>query len=235
MGLIGRLMGFSDNLPKRMIANRICQSVLASFGAAEEFVTPYPHWIMRDVLPAGLTEEICALPFKAPELGGVSGKREKHNATRTYFDQDTQARFDFVEAATAAFQARNVVQAVEQKFGILLKGSYLRMEYAQDIDGFWLQPHSDLGVKLFTMLLYLSDDPEHETLGTDIYDQNKGYVKSTPFIPNTALVFVPSKNTYHGFEPRQILGVRKSLIINYVTDEWRDREQLAYPEAPITD
>jgi hypothetical protein len=27
--------------------------------------------------------------------------------------------------------------------------------------------------------------------------------------------------------------VRTSLIINYVTDEWRAREQLAFPEAPI--
>jgi hypothetical protein len=27
--------------------------------------------------------------------------------------------------------------------------------------------------------------------------------------------------------------VRTSLIINYVTNEWRAREQLAFPEAPI--
>ena len=34
-------------------------------------------------------------------------------------------------------------------------------------------------------------------------------------------------------EPRQIDGVRKSVIINYVTSEWRAREQLAFPNAPI--
>ena len=49
----------------------------------------------------------------------------------------------------------------------------------------------------------------------------------------TAMVFVPSGNTYHGFEARRIEGVRTSLIINYVTNEWRAREQLAFPEAPI--
>jgi len=27
--------------------------------------------------------------------------------------------------------------------------------------------------------------------------------------------------------------VRKSVIINYVTDEWRAREQLAYPTQPV--
>jgi len=44
---------------------------------------------------------------------------------------------------------------------------------------------------------------------------------------------VPGDNTYHGFEKRPIEGVRISLIINYVTDEWRAREQLAFPEEPI--
>ena len=29
------------------------------------------------------------------------------------------------------------------------------------------------------------------------------------------------------------LGVRKSMIINYVTNEWRAREQLAFPDKPI--
>ncbi len=28
-------------------------------------------------------------------------------------------------------------------------------------------------------------------------------------------------------------GVRKSLIINYVTNEWRAREQLAFPDRPV--
>jgi hypothetical protein len=44
---------------------------------------------------------------------------------------------------------------------------------------------------------------------------------------------VPSNITYHGFEKRKIDGVRKSIIINYVTNEWRAREQLAFPDEPI--
>ena len=55
----------------------------------------------------------------------------------------------------------------------------------------------------------------------------------SPFAPNAAMVFVPADNTLHGFEPRTIPGVRKSLIINYVTDEWRAREQLAFQDQPI--
>jgi hypothetical protein len=47
------------------------------------------------------------------------------------------------------------------------------------------------------------------------------------------MIFVPSNITYHGFEPRQINGVRKSIIVNYVTNDWRAREQLAYPNTPV--
>ena len=47
------------------------------------------------------------------------------------------------------------------------------------------------------------------------------------------MVFIPSNDTYHGFEPRQIEGVRKSVIINYVTNDWRAREQLSFPNQPI--
>jgi hypothetical protein len=51
------------------------------------------------------------------------------------------------------------------------------------------------------------------------------------FASNSAFVFVPSSLTYHGFERRLIEGVRK--IINSVTNEWRAREQLAFPSRPI--
>ena len=47
------------------------------------------------------------------------------------------------------------------------------------------------------------------------------------------MLFVPGGDTYHGFEPRPIAGIRKSVIINYVTNEWRAREQLAFPEQPV--
>ncbi|HEY7900990.1 MAG TPA: 2OG-Fe(II) oxygenase, partial [Caulobacteraceae bacterium] len=103
----------------------------------------------------------------------------------------------------------------------------------QDSDGFWLHPHTDLGVKRFTMLIYLSDGADQADLGTDIYADDRSWAKRTAFVDNSALVFVPSDNTWHGLEPRKIAGVRKSVIMNYVTRGWRERGQLAYPETPV--
>lgn len=208
-------------------------ALLKSFAAGQKHTSPYPHWFVSQCLPDDVVDGVLALPFPAPSLEGVSGKRELHNATRRYFDAENRAKFPFVEAVSQAFQDADVTHTIERTFGSKLKGSYVRIEFAQDTDGFWLEPHTDLGVKMFTFLLYLSKDPGHKELGTDIYDNDKTWVARSPFASNAAMIFVPSNNTYHGFEARKIPGVRKSLVINYVTNEWRAREQLAFPDRPI--
>jgi hypothetical protein len=213
--------------------NDVVKSLSESFAAAKRTDKPYAHWQLANCLPADTAEEVVGLPFQAPSLDGVSGKRELHNNTRTYFDAANQDRFPVVKKVADALQDRRTTAMVERQFGISLQGSYLRIEYAMDIDGFWLEPHTDLGVKLFTFLLYLPTGAAQTDLGTDIYDTDKIWVGRSRFEYNGALVFVPSNNTFHGFEKRAIAGVRKSVIVNYVTNEWRAREQLAFPNSPI--
>lgn len=211
----------------------IVESMLASIEASKATEKPYRHWFLTQCLPKDAAQAVLDLPFPAPALDGISGKREVHNATRKYFDADNMDEFAVCKAFNEAFQDKRVTDKISKFFGTNLDGSYLRVEFAQDTDGFWLEPHTDLGVKLFTMLLYMSTDPSHSNLGTDIYNDDKSHVGRSPFQSNAAMVFVPSDITYHGFEPRTIEGVRKSVIINYVTNDWRAREQLAYPESPI--
>lgn len=214
-------------------AQTVIKTMVASIDRAKLTRTPYKHWFLTNCLPDDVVDAILDLPFEAPPLEGISGKRELHNKTRTYFDQDNMRRFAVCEAFNDAFQSPALTERIEQHFGADLDGSYLRVEIAQDTDGFWLEPHTDLGVKLFTMLLYASTNPAHADLGTDLYDSKKNHVRRSPFKSNCALVFVPSDITYHGFERRKIEGVRKSVIINYVTEAWRAREQLAFPGQPI--
>jgi len=217
----------------KSVADDIVRNFIQSIDSAKRSEQPYRSWSLTACVPEDTIDDMLALPFEAPFLEGVSGKRELHNNTRKYFDVDNRKRFTVCEAVAQAFQDKRVTSHIEKVFGTNLKGTYLRIEFAQDIDGFWLEPHSDLGVKVFTMLLYMSKDPNHHDLGTDIYDANKKRVGRSAFAPNAAMIFVPADNTFHGFEQRPFKGVRTSLIINYVTDEWRAREQLAFPEAPI--
>ena len=204
----------------------------ASLHAAPRTETPYRHWDLSNIFGAETVAELNSLPFPAPDLGGVSGARELHNNTRRYFDADNIAAFPVCRTIAETFQDAETVAMIEQVTGAKLDGCYLRIEYAQDVDGFWLAPHTDLGVKKLTMLYYLGDEDQAD-LGTDIFVDADTWAKRSTFNADSALVFVPSNNTWHGFAARPIHGVRKSVIINYVTDEWRAREQLAYPEAPV--
>jgi len=200
----------------------------------QQHENPYRHWFLSSCLPEDLLEDIIALPFEIPDLGDVSGKRELHNSTRSYFDVENQKKYACCATFAEAFQGRRTIDLIGKHFEIDLSGTYLRIEYAQDTGNFWLEPHSDLGVKSFTMLIYLSKDASHAELGTDIYNAEKRHVGRSPFSPGGALVFVPANDTFHGFEPRNIEGVRKSIILNYVTSEWRAREQLAFPDSAIS-
>ena len=155
---------------------------------------PYRHWLLSDALPQDVAAAMDALPFDAPDLHGVSGSREIHNNTRRYVDAEAIAAHPVCRDLAEAFQDPRTVALVEDITGARLDGCCLRIEYAQDIDGFWLQPHTDLGVKKFTLLYYLSPDGA-EDLGTDVYADAQTWSHRAPFVPGAALAFVPSSNT----------------------------------------
>ena len=207
-------------------------SLMRSLSQATRHEAPYRHWMLTNVLPDEVVEGLMALPFAAQDVAGVSGAREMHNDTRTYFDPANIDRHPVCEAVALAFHDNETVRAFAEATGSDLDGCLLRLEYAMDADGFWLWPHTDLGVKRLTFLYYLAQDGQ-EDLGTDIYAAEDRWVKRAPFRRNEAVMFVPSNNTWHGFEQRPINGVRRSIVMNYVTDAWRDRWQLAYADTPV--
>ena len=214
-------------------AQRVADAVAASIAARKAFEEPYRHYILENLLPNDVSDELADLPFAAPRLDGVSGKRELHNDQRSYFDAAGMARFPVMRALAQALQSRQIVRMIHDAFEAPIDDTFLRLEYAQDVDGFWLEPHSDLGVKKFTCLIYLSQGTGHEDLGTDIYWSRERHYGRSPFKRGAAMIFVPAENTWHGFEKRPIQGVRRSVILNYVTHEWRAREQLSFPQATV--
>ena len=205
----------------------------ASIDKRQAFAEPYRHFLIENLLPPAVAKELNELPFSAPTLDGVSGRRELHNDQRSYFDAEAMERFPVMRPIAEALQSPEVTSAIATAFDAPIDDTYLRLEYAVDTDGFWLEPHTDLGVKKFTCLIYLSDLPGHDTLGTDIYADKDTHWGRSPFKQNNAMIFVPSDITWHGFEKRPINGLRKSVILNYVTRDWRAREQLSFPDATV--
>lgn len=194
---------------------------------------PFRHWLLHNVLPPTLCHAIEELPFDAPLIDDTLGRRETHNASRIFVSEANRARLPACANLADAFQDEATVALLEDLCGTRLAGSYLRIECCLDRDGFWLEPHTDIGAKLFTMLVYLSDHPDAEQWGTDIMEPSGKVLARASGAFNEGLVFIPAADTWHGFSKRRIAGVRRSLIINYVKPEWQSRHELAFPDQAI--
>ena len=207
----------------------------ASLAACDARTEPYNHWLLSDVFTDDVVDALAALPFDAPRLDYSSGARAGNNESRSYFDPGRREEFAVCQTVAEGFQAPETVAAIEGMCGIDLSGGYLRLEFAQDRDGFWLHPHKDISVKMLSLLVYLTDAAEGECWGTDIYSGPgvDDFFAPTPHGRNRALAFVPGSDTWHGFRQKPITGVRRSLIVNYVTDAWINRHELAYPDQPV--
>ena len=208
----------------------IAANLCASFEAAKRSDAPFPYWLTTGMLPGDVVQEIDALPVSAPEIGDTLGKRDTHNSTRFFFGAKARLDHEVCDDLAHALQSADVVDCLIELTGAPLREGHLRIEYCLDTNGFWLEPHTDIGAKLFTMAIYLSRDPGSDLWGTDIYDGEGKLVATAPYIRNCGLLFVPSATSWHGFRKRPIHGVRRSLIVNYVKPEWRAREELAFPE-----
>jgi hypothetical protein len=194
---------------------------------------PFLHWLVRDCLPPEAGAALAALGLPIPDGRAIDGRREYVNTERTFVDPAVRGRDALCAELADAFQDPATIAEIERLCGINLAGSSLRLEYAQDTDGFWLEPHTDVGAKLFTMLIYLSTHPDAAAWGTDLYDADRRPAARPAAPYGAAVIFVPGADTWHGFERRPLPAVRRTLIVNYVKPEWRSRQELAFPQTPI--
>jgi hypothetical protein len=225
------LMG--EILPNADLDLSLTMSILASLALADGHAHPYANWRLSRLFPEPVVHLLAELPLAPPELGGISGTREAHNDARQYFAGDVLSRHPVTRRIAEAFQSPAIARAFAAHTGARLDGTYLRIEYAVDSDGFWLRPHTDLGVKALTLLVQLGQDDQAD-LGTDLYETPDAWRERVAFDRNGALLFVPSDRTWHGFERREIKGVRRSVIVNYVTADWREGAQLAFPTQAVS-
>jgi hypothetical protein len=214
------------------MSEAIAAHFCAALGWAQVADAPFRHWHLLGAFPEEVLRAITDLPVPTPVIGDTQGRRETHNATRSFLT-GAPDQAPLCQALAEALQSRAVVARLEAQCGVSLRGSFLRLEYCQDRDGFWLEPHTDIGAKFFTALIYLANPAPDEEWGTDIYASPGDHAGTIPYRFNQGLIFIPSANSWHGFIRRKITGIRRTLIVNYVTPDWRARHELAFPEWPV--
>jgi hypothetical protein len=211
----------------------IARHFIAAVRGARREERPYRHWRLANVFPEALCTGILTLPIVPPALGRTDGTRASYNDRRCFITPLLRAKFATCAALAEALQRPEVARLMAETCDIPVAGSYLRMEYIQDIDGAWLEPHRDIPEKLYSMVVYLFTGPDAKEWGTDIYDADRRWVGRSSGEFDSGVIFVPGPATWHGFDPRPIVGVRRLMEINYVRPDWRDRDQLAFPDRPI--
>jgi hypothetical protein len=222
-------MSYPTLPPSAEVARHFVQAL----AAAEQLEQPYRRWRLGNVFPEAMCTGILTLPIAPPVVSiDTKGQRATFNEQRTFFTPRLRELHPAVSILSEAMQRPEVARQFESTCGVAAAGGYLRIEYIQDLDGMWLEPHCDIPEKLFSMVIYLFTGPYAGDWGTDIYDGERRWVGRSAAEFNSAVIFIAGPNTWHGFEPRPIHGVRRLMEINYVR-AWRGREQLAFPDRPI--
>ena len=201
-------------------------SVTNSLLSAEGGDEPYRHWLLSNILTDDTLEGILRLPIPVPDVIH-DGWRANYKEDRIFFDPARCEESAACRSVVSAFKDNAVKSTIEKICDVDLSDSLLRIEYTLDSDGFYLKPHKDLDVKLFSLMIYLSKEPELADAGTDMYFPDLKRRKTAPFGPNLGMIFIPGDDTWHGLEPRKIHGIRRSLIVNYVTQEWHARDEIS--------
>jgi FkbM family methyltransferase len=165
---------------------------------------PYPHLILENVFPQEYYDSILSEDIQYKPI------KEVRNT-------DYPARFvgmkEFPELRT-----KNIRDALMKKFGV--EGDvYDETLLIRDLTHYAIGPHTDLKQRVLSAIFYLAKDDENPELGTSVYTPlKKGFksdgkkhfkfdefkkVKTAPYKPNSAFIFLRTDNSFHGVEPTE--------------------------------
>lgn len=189
---------------------------------------PFNHWTFEKVLPKNLLDKVLKLPIDPPVINTYSGKRETNNKTRIFFNSENCKKYECLEEIAEIFNSDKIVSTLSLISGNDLSKGKLRIEYTLDTGDFWLEPHLDIKQKMITFIIYLSSDTNDYTKdwGTTIYNKDLTLNSKIPYKQNTGFMFIPGQNNWHGIPRQYIFGVRRNLIINYVSSDWKSINEL---------
>jgi len=183
------------------------------------YTTPEKWWKVHNAFRESQVKEMIKLfPKEVPEEDS-SGKRDSANKFRTFITRNTKGADIFKDWDTLEMRL-----GLSDITGVDMKTGALRIELCQDGPGFWLSQHVDIKEKLMTLQIYLGEGKE--SWGTVLYAQPDQVFTELPFKSNTGWLGVLGEPVIHGVPKKKVDGVRKSVIINYVTSDWKDTDQL---------
>ena len=186
-------------------------------------VFPFHHMVCEDFLHPVLFEAVreeCRdiskfqPRFKNPTLE-TNKYRSSWNLTnevlsKTHKNTPARLLFQSLTDTTLLYAFKTIFkEQIARRHGEVPSTHSCHLEIIDDRSGYALLPHCDVHQKLITCLIYLADEGQNPALGTSLYGaiqhppQTRGdfvCMETVPYRPNTALIFAPGDNTWHGVE-----------------------------------
>ena len=208
---------------------------------SNKFDIPFPHWELNNPLSEDAINEIIKADIANPNehkleydgtraIDGGEGKFREGISTggkalkfRCFVTKENAKDFPGLSNFINELQQKETHSKLSELINKDLSNSFVRVEVICDRKGFWLKPHCDIKEKLLSCLLFVNNENESETLGTDFYDENLNKVKTVPYKHNYGYFFSSGPNTWHGMEKKEIVKERRCLQVNYVTfqTDWK--------------
>ena len=208
---------------------------------SKQFELPFKHWELSEPLTTEAINEIIKADIANPNehkleydgtraIDGGEGKFREGISTggkalkfRCFVTKENSKDFPGLTKFIEELRQKETHQKISNMIGKDLSNSFVRVEVICDRKGFWLKPHCDIKEKLLSCLLFINNENESESLGTDFYDNNLKKVKTLPYKHNYGYFFSSGPNTLHGMEKKEIIKERRCLQVNYVTfdTDWK--------------
>ena len=208
---------------------------------SNKFDKPFPHWELNNPLSEDAINEIIKADIANPNehkleydgtraIDGGEGKFREGISTggkalkfRCFVNKENSKDFPGLSNFINELQQKQTHSKISELINKDLSNSFVRVEVICDRKGFWLKPHCDIKEKLLSCLLFVNNENESETLGTDFYDENLNKVKTVPYKHNYGYFFSSGPHTWHGMEKKEIVKERRCLQVNYVTfpTDWK--------------
>lgn len=165
---------------------------------------PWPHIVIRDVLPV-LVYNVLETAAPAVPLGAAVAGRRYRLVNPTF------------SPAVAAFESELVLHALEAKLGFR---GFPWPRLVHDLEGYEYRNHTDIYTKAGTLQLYLT--PEHVPgYGTRLHRRlallPEDEVSEVPYSPNVAYAFKRTEVSFHSTGQVGVLP-RRSLLVPYMTE-----------------
>ena len=199
--------------------------------------SPFVHWEYNNALNESAIQEIvnADIPDVSKHNLSYDGTRaiddgsaefRKGDASggkaikfRCFVTKQNSSKFPNLVKFINELQSKETYETISKMVNKDLSNSYVRVEIICDREGFWLKPHCDIKEKLMSGLIFINNENESESLGTDFYNEKLEKVKTVPFKHNYGYLFTSGPNTWHGMEKKKIVKERRCIQVNYVTFE----------------